>query len=186
MTVLKTVEPQGSVGSNPTPSANNSKDEKMTQLFLDCDGVLADFDKRAREILGMCPREYEENKIGGSDNDFWSRIYAVDDFFYSLDPMPDAHELVEATCHLNPIILTGLPRGGWAREQKLRWRDVHFPDLEMICCRSVDKIKHAKPGDILVDDWHKYQQVWIDGGGRWVLHTSAQTSIAELQQMGVI
>jgi hypothetical protein len=158
----------------------------MPQLFLDCDGVLADFDKRAREILGMCPREYEKGSKSESGSDFWTRIYSTEDFFYSLDPMPDAHELVEATRHLNPIILTGLPRGDWAKEQKLRWRDVHFPDLEMICCRSVDKIKHANPGDVIVDDWHKYQHIWIDGGGIFILHTSAETSIQELKTIGIL
>lgn len=32
----------------------------MAQLFLDCDGVLADFDKRAEQIFGMTGREFED------------------------------------------------------------------------------------------------------------------------------
>ena len=34
--------------------------EKQPHLFLDCDGVLADFDAGARELLGMTPREFEQ------------------------------------------------------------------------------------------------------------------------------
>jgi hypothetical protein len=153
------------------------------QLFLDCDGVLADFNKRAIEICGEHPREFED-RVG--EQKFWDMIYGTPDFFYSLDPMPDAYDLVGAVKHLNPIILTGKPRGEWAKEQKLRWRDKYFPDLEMIVCKSQDKIKHAKSGDIIVDDWLKWRQIWVDGGGIWVTHTSAENSIRELKTLGVL
>lgn len=152
------------------------------QLFLDCDGVLANFDKRAEEALGMNPRLYE--KIHGTKK-FWDGIYSIPDFFFTLEPMDDAYELVHAVEHLNPIILTGKPKGEWGREQKLRWRDKYFPKLEMIVCQSKDKIKHAKAGDVLVDDWTKYKQVWIDGGGIWVDHVNARTSIVKLKQLGI-
>jgi len=153
------------------------------QLFLDCDGVLANFDKRAREILGMVPREFEDRE---GEQKFWDTLYDTTDFFYSLEPMPDAYDLVNAVKHLKPVILTGRPRGEWSVDQKLRWRDKYFPDLEMIVCRSRDKIKHAKPGDVIVDDWEKWQPVWEKGGGVWILHTSAENSIRELKKMGMI
>ena len=56
----------------------------------------------------------------------------------------------------------------------------------MIVCRSKDKIKFAKPGDVIVDDWTKWQHVWEKGGGIWVLHTSAANSIAKLKELGVL
>lgn len=153
------------------------------QLFLDCDGVLANFDKRAIELVGVCPREFE-GKVG--ETTFWDTIYDAPDFFYSLDPMHDAYDLVGAVKHLNPIILTGKPRGEWAVDQKLRWRDKYFPDLEMIVCPSKDKITYAKPGDIIVDDWEKHRMTWINGGGIWVMHTSAEDSIDQLNKLGVL
>lgn len=153
------------------------------QLFLDCDGVLADFNKRATEIVGMPPRDFED-KVG--EKKFWDAIYGTPDFFSSLDPMPDAYELVNAVSHLNPIILTGKPRGNWAEKQKLVWRDKYFPNLPMIVCPSRDKIKYAKPGDVIVDDWAKHQQTWLNGGGIWVMHTSAKDSIRQLKELGVI
>ena len=154
------------------------------QLFLDCDGVLANFDKRAEEIVGMLPREFEH--LNGASK-FWKKIYSEEDFFFSLEPMPDAFELVEAVRHLNPIILTGKPKSlKKSEEQKLRWRDKYFSDLDMIVCFSEDKIKHAKPGDVIVDDWPKYRQIWIDGGGVWIDHYTAEQSIAELKKMGML
>jgi len=32
------------------------------QLYLDCDGVLADFDRGATELLGMPPRAFEKQR----------------------------------------------------------------------------------------------------------------------------
>lgn len=153
------------------------------QLFLDCDGVLANFDKRAEEVLGMNPRIFEKQK---GTAEFWRVIESTEDFFYSLEPMPGAFDLVDAVAHLKPIILTGVPQGTWAIGQKLRWGHKYFPELEMWTCRSKDKIKLANPGDIIVDDWPKHRQKWIDGGGIWVDHVSAWDSIRKLKEMGVI
>ena len=41
------------------------------QLFLDCDGVLADFDAGARELLGMSSRSFEDRY---GKREFWRRI----------------------------------------------------------------------------------------------------------------
>lgn len=153
------------------------------QLFLDCDGVLADFNKLATERMGMGPREFEA-QFGVKA--FWNEIYAIEDFFFKLDPMADAFELVDAVRHLNPIILTGAPRGKQTHDQKRRWGQKWFPDLQMIICPSRDKIKYAKPGDVIVDDWYKYKQTWVDGGGVWVMHTSAKDSLRQLRELGVI
>jgi hypothetical protein len=32
------------------------------QLYLDCDGVLADFDRGATQLLGMPPRVFEKRR----------------------------------------------------------------------------------------------------------------------------
>jgi len=152
-------------------------------IFLDCDGVLADFDKRAHEIFGMFSREYEE--LHGSEA-FWNKLYSTPNFFTDLEPMPDAYELVEAVEHLNPIILTGCPRGGWATRQKLEWRDKYFPKLHLITCLSKEKSIYCRPGDVIVDDWPKHIDAWTSNSGHWILHTSAKQSIAELKALGII
>lgn len=153
------------------------------QLFLDCDGVLANFVKGATNLLGMHPSEFE--KLYG-EAEMWNRIEACHDFFGNLEPLPDSYELFDAVKHLDPVILTGRPRGEWAIEQKLKFRDKYYPGTEMIVCRSRDKIKYAKPGDVIVDDWKKYQHLWVEGGGIWVMHTSAKDSIRQLKKLGVI
>jgi hypothetical protein len=153
------------------------------QLYLDCDGVLADFDKRALEIIGVNPREYKE-KHGRQT--YWDKLYEVENFFLELEPMAEAFELVESVKHLKPIILTGCPRGYWALAQKYAWKDKHFPDLPIIACRSADKHKFCRPGDVLIDDWPKYRKLWEDADGIFILHTSNAESLKELKTIGML
>lgn len=159
------------------------------KLFLDCDGVLADFDTYYLSVFGMGPREHEDylNDTEGG-NAFWDGIAAHPDFYYNLPLMPDAQYLYDSVRHLNPTILTGVPRGGWAELQKLRWRDKYFPDAEMITTRSAIKYEHMHPEmeNILIDDWPKYKHVWEENGGVFILHTSAVESLLELERRGVI
>ena len=150
------------------------------QLYLDCDGVLADFDRAATELLGMGPRQFEKRHGPPA---FWKRLARHNDFYGSLPLMPDAMILFDAVRHLNPIILTGLPRGDWAAPQKVRWAAEHFPGTRIITCLAADKRRHARDGDVLVDDTLKYEALWTGAGGIFVHHRDARTTIDELRRL---
>lgn len=147
------------------------------QLYLDCDGVLADFEAGATAVLGLPPRAFQD-RFG--PRRFWQKLAAAPDFYFSLPLMADATELFDAVRHLEPIILTGLPRGGWAADQKVRWAAHHFPGTEIITTMARDKHDHARQGDVLVDDLVKHQHLWEAAGGVFVHHTSAASTIAAL------
>jgi 5'(3')-deoxyribonucleotidase len=149
----------------------------MRRLYLDCDGVLADFDTGAAALLGMKPKAYE--KSHGLSR-FWSKLAQAPDFYFSLPLMPDAMRLFEAVKHLDPVILTGLPRGNWAADQKMRWAAEHFPGVRMITCMARDKRDHAKDGDVLVDDNDKFRHLWEGAGGVFVHHRNVDETLAEL------
>ena len=156
------------------------------KLFLDCDGVLADFDALATEIFDMHPRKYEE--INGSKL-FWKTLARYDGFYENLPLMPDARYLWDSVAHLNPTILTGCPAGGWAEEQKQRWAIKMFgPDAHMITCKSRDKRVHMHEAkhNILIDDWPQYKHLWEEHEGTFILHTSAEDSLNELRKIGVL
>lgn len=150
------------------------------QLYLDCDGVLADFERGAIDLLGMPPRQFE--KRYGLPT-LWKRIAAHGDFYGTLPLMPDAMTLFEAVRSLDPIILTGLPRGNWAAPQKVRWAAEHFPGTRIITCLAADKRKHAREGDILVDDTLKYRDLWTGAGGIFVHHENAGKTISVLRKI---
>ena len=147
------------------------------QLFLDCDGVLADFDRGAERVLGMGPRAYEA-KHGRKA--FWRALAKTPGFYARLPLMPDACALFDAVRHLDPVILTGCPMGGWAEAQKERWAAEHFPDTRIITCMARDKWRHCTRGDVLVDDTLKHRGAWEEACGVFVHHRSARESIAEL------
>lgn len=155
----------------------------MPIIFLDCDGVLADFDEGASRILGMHPKEYER-RFGLRK--FWAQLASAPDFFNTLELMPDAMELFEAVRHTDPVILTGLPRGGWAEAQKRRWAERHFPGIKVITTTAALKREHCRPGDALVDDRDKYRHLWELAGGVFIHHHNAATSIESLREHGFI
>ena len=155
----------------------------MAKVYLDCDGVLADFDRGAEVVFGMPAAAFEQRHGRGS---FWKKLAQTPDFFAGLEPLPDAFELFDAVRHLNPTILTGLPRGNWAEPQKRRWAERHFPGVEVITTTAALKREYCSPGDVLVDDRDKYRALWEDAGGIFIHHRSAAESIRQLREHGFI
>jgi hypothetical protein len=156
----------------------------MPQIYLDCDGVLADFDKGAADLLKMPARAFEKRFGLGQ---FWKRLAtAPGGFFEQLELMPDAMELYEAVGHTGPIILTGLPRGNWAEPQKRRWAERHFPGVEVITTSAALKREHCHPGDVLIDDRDQYRHLWEKEGGVFIHHRNAAASIAALRAGGFL
>ncbi|MBW8297317.1 hypothetical protein [Sphingopyxis sp.] len=152
------------------------------RLFLDCDGVLADFESRAGEILGMHPRAFEKRR--GLPT-FWRELARASDFYASLPLLPGARRLFQAVRHLDPVILTGCPRGGWAEAQKVRWAAEHFPGTRIITCMAIDKRRHGQRGDILVGDRLKHRHLWEAMGGNFVHHRDVEATLAALRSLGL-
>ena len=150
------------------------------RLFLDADGVLADFDEGAKKLLGMTPRQFEAKH---GRREFWRRIATAKNFYGSLPEMPDARLLFDAVEHLQPTILTGLPLGKWAAPQKVEWAAEHFPAVPIITCMARDKHKHMKPGDVLVDDRENHRAAYESAGIVFVHHRSAEDSLKQLAKI---
>lgn len=156
----------------------------MTQVYVDLDGVLADFDTQYFRVFRQAP-----NRDAAEPPDMWERIRASGNFFLEMQPMRDAADLWKFVQALKkkPVILTGTPPSmPEAADQKRAWVSKWVgPRVEVICCRSSEKYMHIRePGDILIDDWTKYRQTWLAAGGRWITHTSAKDSIDQLLEMG--
>jgi hypothetical protein len=150
------------------------------QLFLDCDGVLADFDRGVERVLGARPKAFIARH---GLPEFWRRLARHKDFYATLPLMPDARELFDAVAPLNPVILTGCPRGGWAEGQKERWAAEHFPGTPIITCMAANKRRHCGKGDVLIDDTDRYRPLWEEAGGTFIHHTNARSTIARLRRI---
>ncbi|HEX6978956.1 MAG TPA: hypothetical protein VF342_06630 [Alphaproteobacteria bacterium] len=148
------------------------------KLFLDLDGVLADFDRGVSAVTGKRPDEL-------SPRHMWAALARYPDFYATLELMADARELWEFCRPFAPTILTGLPRGNWAEDQKRRWvRNMLGADVPVITTMSRDKHKYAEPGAVLVDDRIGLRAAWEAAGGIFIHHVSAARSIAALEGLG--
>lgn len=151
-------------------------------IFVDMDGVLADFDSHHEMVFGI-----RACKL--TDNVDWKKVRAVDGFYRDIPPMADMEVLWRRLGPLNPTVLTGVPGSvDEAPENKRAWVRKHLGEnVPVICCRSSEKSLHMRPGDILIDDWDKYRNVWITRGGIWITHRSAIETCAALdilEQLG--
>lgn len=149
----------------------------MPQLFLDLDGVLADFDAGVINLFGMTAAEFEARH---GLREFWRRIAKAPNFYGTLPQMADARRLFDAVAHLAPTILTGLPLGNWAAPQKVAWVGKHFPGVPIITCMARDKHKFMDPGDVLVDDRENHRAAYEREGVLFVHHRSAEESLRQL------
>jgi 5'(3')-deoxyribonucleotidase len=154
--------------------------QHQPRLFLDADGVLADFDLAARELLGAKPKAFIAKHGRG---EFWKRLAKAPSFYGALPEMLDARILFDAVKHLKPTILTGLPMGSWAAPQKVKWAAEHFPGVPIITCMARDKAKHMHPGDVLVDDREKHREVYEMAGVVFIHHKNAEDSLRQLAKI---
>jgi 5'(3')-deoxyribonucleotidase len=158
----------------------------MARLFVDLDGVLADFDEGYRQLFGEYPaRRFDPNTTAEDLPEMWERINAHGSFYRDLPLMPDAKVLWDYLQPRRPIVLTGIPHSvARVAEHKRDWVWAHLDsDAEVITCKSKDKRNYCEPGDILIDDWPKYRHLWEARGGVFILHTNAAASIAALEAL---
>lgn len=154
------------------------------QIYCDMDGVLVDFDKGIRDL------------IGGKFND--ERWYELpDDFFLQLEPMPDAQQLWEFIGKYDPFILTAVPRSERgpiskrATQDKTRWMKRWFgvSQNRMYPVMRKDKMRFAKDGrdgrpNLLIDDYKQNIAHFKSAGGIGVHHKSANQTIKKLKEIG--
>lgn len=148
----------------------------MRQLFLDLDGVFADFNKGVKAITGKEPSSLPSWRL-------WSSINKKEDFWISLEPFEYASSFIDSLKKYNPIILTGLPssKKDLVSEQKRKWVEEHLGEYEVITCASKDKHLFMKnKWDVLVDDNLKNCNNWEVNGGVAVLFDYPKHSIEHI------
>ncbi|HEY0418872.1 MAG TPA: hypothetical protein VGC80_05070 [Acetobacteraceae bacterium] len=149
------------------------------RLFLDLDGVLADFDRGVHAVTGCRPEELRLSEM-------WRALQRAPRFFETLEFMHDAELLWQYCAPHRPTILTGLPLGSWAPEQKRRWvARMLGADVPIITCMSRDKPRYSGPGHVLVDDRASARAGWERAGGIFIHHTDAERSIESLRELGI-
>lgn len=148
-------------------------------IFVDMDGVVADFDGHYEALFGVRPARWPQH-----DTHNWAQVDACSDFFLTIPMMADAQELLDGLRPREFTMLTGVPASvDQCANQKIEWCRLNIgSDQSIICCPSKDKYLHGRPGDILIDDWLRYRDRWVVMGGVFIHHTSARSSLEKLRE----
>ena len=152
---------------------------------VDLDGVLADFSGRLREITGKPAESLNRGYL-------WATVQKYNDevapFFESLDKMSDADKLWNFVSsnfgHVFILTATGwTPKNG--ADQKRNWvaKNLGPNVVTKVVTSGSLKAQFATPTTILIDDTRKAIDPWIAAGGIGILHTSADSTIAEMKRL---
>lgn len=144
-------------------------------FYLDMDGVCADWDRAAEAFLGIAPRLNPVNGNYTVSEVEWQQLKSAGHFYRTLPLMPRVEDLVDLARQYRDILgwelyfLTAIPHKNDVPEafsDKVLWAQEHFPDIEVhFGPYAVDKQRHCRSGDILVDDRTSNCEQWRAAGG---------------------
>lgn len=158
---------------------------KIKTLYLDLDGVVADFDRRWLDLFNETPGSSRNQK---HFNPNWEQFIRGENFS-TLDLFPGAEALIEYVRsidqNVNVEILSSSGGKTFHNEvsiQKNEWLmklDIHYT-RNFVPGRSL-KRNYATPDSILVDDTEDVIESFNKAGGIGILHKDAAVTIELLK-----
>jgi hypothetical protein len=156
---------------------------KIECIYLDMDGVIADFTKRYKQLYHMDPREAEKNNK-------WNHFF--DEFissgqFATLDKMPGADKGIEflRKASVPTQILSSTAneeKYDAISKQKMIWLQTHGITFNPIFVPGKKhKYKYANPNSIIIDDTKSVIEDWNNAGGIGIWHKDWPTTLAILR-----
>jgi len=157
---------------------------KISCIYLDMDGVIADFEKRYEELFGMKPAEAEKKEK------FYHLFdeFIEDNNFASLDLMPEAMKGIEflrkapvptqilsSTANEEKYMAISKQKKIWLEAHGITFNPIFVPGKEL-------KWKYATPSSIIIDDTESVIDDWRKAGGIAIWHKDWPTTLAILRQ----
>ena len=159
------------------------KKPHISCIYLDLDGVVADFNKRYKELYHMEPREAEKRK---EFNKYFDEFIATGQFA-TLDLMPGTMDGIEflRKAPVPTQILSSTAneeRYDTISKQKLVWLQTHgITFTPNFVPGKKHKWKFAAPDKIIIDDTESVIDDWRKAGGIGILHKDWETTLAILK-----
>ena len=155
---------------------------KVKQIFLDQDGVLADFESGLTKAVG-----YKVDVTSPIDvYDIEKRKLTAQRLFRNLDPLPDAWKLVDycmnSGIHTEILTAAGTVNRTLVIKDKIDWirRYVHPHWIVIPTFSGTQKAAFAHKNAVLVDDRQRNIDYWVEAGGIGILHKTADETIKQL------
>lgn len=155
-------------------------------VYVDMDGVVADFDQGVNNITNGRYGDPDYSK-----SQMWRDIKYYNqyrDLFYeTLPKKTDADQLMRFVDETFDTVIfltaTGTAFKGIA-QQKRNWINSNYPGHKVITVvKTADKAVYANPSCILIDDRSKAIDPWVRAGGIGVLHDSTENTITKLNKL---
>ena len=163
----------------------------IEKIYLDMDGVLADFDRGVREFCNM-ENPGQSVATPEQDDEMWALVRKIDHFYDKLELMPGALNLYKELREKygeKVEILSGIPRPHrglvGAGEDKTIWahRIIDESLVVNIVYRAEKKNYVTGPGCILIDDLQKNIDEWEAAGGTGILYEIAEQVLETMRSL---
>lgn len=156
------------------------------KIYLDMDGVIANFEKRYHDLFNQTPSEGRDNKEFSKN---WE-IFVRGDNFATLEKWPGADELlnfIEVARKEKGVEVEILSSSGGQKfhnevsDQKDRWLKMHGITYKRnIVPGRRHKSKYATPKTILIDDTEDVIDDFNKAGGIGILHKNLGDTFLKL------
>lgn len=162
----------------------------MSRLFVDMDGVLADFMGGAEKVLGRSFNDDHWKYHAKGEHKI--KVAAIHDFWEKLDWEPGGRELWNYVKDFHPNILSAYAEWDEADSKRGKYLWItkhlgHIPSSKIHLVVREHKQKYAttngKP-NILIDDYDKNIAEWKKAGGIGVHHVGVNSTIDKLKALG--
>lgn len=147
--------------------------EQIEHIFLDIDGVLADFMGGVSELFDKDVTAHDSwnvyDALDLSPQEFWGKISQTQMFWANLKPYPWARDLVNLcleTTKGNVTLVTSPSYDAKCYAEKYVWVRKHFPTMTRKLFIGPEKHLLAKPNTILIDDNDSNCRKFREAGGK--------------------
>jgi len=160
----------------------------MITVYIDMDGVVADFDGYAEKCVG-----YKSPNGKRYPQEDWYKIVSDGRFYSKLEKLPWADKLISDICTLacqysfEYKFLSAVPTQNdcpYAFQDKIDWVRKHYGDIDVFFGPySDDKQIRCQTGDVLIDDRPSNIAQWEEVGGYAIHHIDdAENTIKLLKE----
>ena len=163
--------------------------KKLPTLYIDMDGVVADFNGFASTVLHE-PVDFATEKWTPEQ---WEKLRNHPCLYKYLPKTPQADEVIALARRFRKelgwevYMLTAVPKANDvpdAFSDKIHWMLRHYPDIAVrFGPFAKNKKDHCEPGDVLFDDRPSNCEEWRQSGGRAILAKDADRALEELKTL---